>query len=78
MLMFWLLLNSACTASRPSPFLTLPLQRVGWGWVGGWDSAGTAVPNRPQGCSAPGDIILSNTAGGRVVVFPRYLAASRR
>ena len=29
---FWLLLNSACAASRPPPFLTLPT-----GWTGGWE-----------------------------------------
>lgn len=35
--MFWLLLNSACTVSRPSLFPILWPQRVGWGWARSWE-----------------------------------------
>jgi len=33
----WLLLSSACTASRPPLFPTLPPQEVGSGWAKGWE-----------------------------------------
>lgn len=35
-LMFWLLLNRACTAPRPPLFPTVPPQRAGRGWERGW------------------------------------------
>lgn len=67
MLMFWLSPNSACVASRPPLFLMLPtppaVSRLGGERLAG-DTAGTAVPNRPQGCSTPGNIILGSKAGG--------------
>ena len=36
-LMFYLFLNSAYTASRSFPFLTLPHQREGWGCTRTWE-----------------------------------------
>lgn len=35
--MFWLLLNSTCTATRPSLFLTMPCECVGREWARGWE-----------------------------------------
>ena len=45
--MFRLLLSSSYTVSRPSLFLTLPCQRVGWGCTRSWEgvTARTANPN---------------------------------
>lgn len=59
--LFALLLNSGCTSSRISPFLTPSYQGAGWG--GQEDTAGMADPNSPHN-PTPYNVMLSNKNEG--------------
>ena len=65
--MFWLFLNSACTAPRLSLFPTLCPYRVGWGRARSWEGTqeGTADLKWPEGCSIPYGVMLSSENWGR-------------
>jgi len=47
----WLLWSSAQSVEAVS---NAPAKATGWGWARGWgDTAGTADPDRPEGCPIP-------------------------
>jgi len=59
--MFYLLLITSYTASRPFLLLTAPpVNKMGMHKRLGGDTAGTADPNRSKGYSIPYDVTLSN------------------
>ena len=65
-----LLLSSACTASRPSLFLTWPhSEKAGGGKRLGGDKARTADPSGPKGYSTPYDVMVSSKTGEGVCVL---------
>jgi len=68
-------LHGVLCASHTAP----PVSRLGMQKKLGGDTAGTADPNRPKGCSIPYDVSSAHKAGGRrkrwtfrvmVFVFP--------